>query len=71
MSGAEAKERQVQGLARIVSWAQAGVDPSVMGTGPIPAVRSAVSGSLLCWHGFDSLCVCVCVRVCLGEKGWE
>ena len=30
-------------LARIVSWAQAGVDPSVMGLGPIPAVRSAVS----------------------------
>ena len=30
-------------LARIVSWAQAGVDPSVMGLGPIPAIRSAVS----------------------------
>ena len=30
-------------LARIVSWGQAGVDPSVMGLGPIPAVRSAVS----------------------------
>lgn len=30
-------------LARIVSWAQAGVDPSVMGMGPVPAVRMAVS----------------------------
>ena len=30
-------------LARVVSWAQAGVDPSVMGLGPIPAVRKAVS----------------------------
>src|SRR5664280_2470965 len=29
-------------LARIVSWAQAGVDPSIMGTGPIPASRSAL-----------------------------
>ena len=29
-------------LARIVSWAQAGVDPSIMGTGPIPASRAAL-----------------------------
>src|SRR5690606_35029411 len=29
-------------LARIVSWAQAGVDPAVMGTGPIPASRAAL-----------------------------
>lgn len=29
-------------LARVVSWAQAGVDPAIMGTGPIPAVRKAV-----------------------------
>ena len=30
-------------LAKIVAWAQAGVDPSVMGMGPLPAVRAAVS----------------------------
>ena len=30
-------------LARVVSWAQAGMDPSVMGLGPIPAIRKAVS----------------------------
>ena len=30
-------------LARIVSWAQAGVDPSIMGTGPIPASRAALA----------------------------
>ncbi len=30
-------------LARIVSWGQAGVDPSVMGLGPVPAIRKAVS----------------------------
>ena len=29
-------------LARIVSWAQAGVDPSIMGMGPVPAVKKAV-----------------------------
>src|ERR1700736_4183841 len=29
-------------LARIVSWGQAGVDPSIMGTGPIPASRAAL-----------------------------
>ncbi len=30
-------------MARIVSWAQAGVDPKIMGTGPIPAIKAAVS----------------------------
>ena len=29
-------------LARIVSWAQAGVDPKIMGSGPIPASRAAL-----------------------------
>ena len=43
MTYAEATKSDVAPLARIVSWAQAGVDPSVMGTGPIPATRKAVS----------------------------
>jgi acetyl-CoA C-acetyltransferase len=42
MTDAEAKRRGVEPLARIVSWAQAGVDPSVMGTGPIPASKRAL-----------------------------
>ncbi|HEX6959135.1 MAG TPA: acetyl-CoA C-acetyltransferase [Ferrovibrio sp.] len=42
MSGEEAKKRGVKSLARIVSWAQAGVDPAIMGTGPIPASRAAL-----------------------------
>ena len=42
MSGAEAKRRGVEPLARIVSWAQAGVDPALMGTGPIPASKRAL-----------------------------
>ncbi len=42
MSAAEAKKRGLKPLARIVSWAQAGVDPSIMGTGPIPASKKAL-----------------------------
>jgi acetyl-CoA C-acetyltransferase len=42
MSDAEAKKRGVTPLARIVSWATAGVDPKVMGSGPIPASRAAL-----------------------------
>ena len=42
MTEAEASRRGIQPLARIVSWATAGVDPSIMGTGPIPASRKAL-----------------------------
>ncbi len=42
MSAAQAAKRGVKPLARIVSWAQAGVDPAIMGSGPIPASRSAL-----------------------------
>jgi acetyl-CoA C-acetyltransferase len=42
MSGAEAARRGITPMARIVSWATAGVDPSIMGTGPIPASRRAL-----------------------------
>jgi len=41
-SAAAAAAKGLKPLARIVSWAQAGVDPSVMGTGPIPASRKAL-----------------------------
>ncbi|MES2713915.1 MAG: acetyl-CoA C-acetyltransferase [Pseudomonadota bacterium] len=43
MSGAEAAKRGINPMARIVSWATAGVDPSIMGTGPIPASRKALA----------------------------
>jgi acetyl-CoA C-acetyltransferase len=43
MTAAEADKRQIVPLARIVAWAQAGVDPAVMGTGPIPASRRALA----------------------------
>ena len=42
MSAADAKARGLTPLARIVSSATAGVDPAVMGTGPIPASRKAL-----------------------------
>ena len=42
MSADEAKARGIEPLARIVSWASAGVDPSIMGTGPIPASKKAL-----------------------------
>jgi acetyl-CoA C-acetyltransferase len=42
MSASEAERRGIKPLARIVSWATAGVDPKVMGTGPIPASRKAL-----------------------------
>ncbi len=42
MSAADAERRGLEPLARIVSWAQAGVDPSIMGTGPIPASKKAL-----------------------------
>jgi acetyl-CoA C-acetyltransferase len=42
MSEAEAARRGLTPLARIVSWATCGVDPAIMGTGPIPASRKAL-----------------------------
>ena len=42
MSEEEANNRDIKPLARIVSWAQVGVDPAIMGSGPIPATRSAL-----------------------------
>ena len=42
MSADEAKARGLTPLARIASWASRGVDPSIMGTGPIPASKAAL-----------------------------
>ena len=42
MTEADAAKRGIKPLARIASWATAGVDPSIMGTGPIPASRKAL-----------------------------
>jgi acetyl-CoA C-acetyltransferase len=42
MTAEEAEKRGIQPLARIVSWASVGVDPAIMGSGPIPASRAAL-----------------------------
>jgi len=42
MTADEAKKRGIEPLARIVSWANAGVEPEIMGTGPIPATKKAL-----------------------------
>jgi acetyl-CoA C-acetyltransferase len=42
MTAVEAERRGIRPLARIVSWATAGVDPAIMGSGPIPASRLAL-----------------------------
>ncbi len=42
MTEAEAERRGLEPLARIVSWGQAGVDPAIMGIGPVPASRKAL-----------------------------
>jgi len=42
MTADEAKKRGIEPLARIVSWANAGVEPEIMGTGPIPASKKAL-----------------------------
>jgi acetyl-CoA C-acetyltransferase len=42
MTEAEANKRGLTPLARIASWATAGVDPAIMGTGPIPSSRKAL-----------------------------
>ena len=43
MKKSEAANRGLTPLAQIVSWSQVGVEPSIMGTGPIPAIKQAVS----------------------------
>tara|TARA_B100000700_G_scaffold131343_1_gene146946 strand:+ start:2696 stop:3883 length:1188 start_codon:yes stop_codon:yes gene_type:complete len=42
MTAKTAKDKNLKPMARIVSWAQCGVDPSIMGTGPIPASKLAL-----------------------------
>ena len=41
-AGRRGQKRGLTPLARIASWATAGVDPAIMGTGPIPASRKAL-----------------------------
>ncbi len=53
MSAAEAARRGIAPLARVTGYAHAGVDPSVMGLGPVPAVRKLLAKSGLSVEDFD------------------
>lgn len=43
MSADKAKELGIKPIAKIISWASAGVEPAIMGTGPVPASRKALA----------------------------
>jgi len=51
MTAAEAAKRGLTPLARIASWSSVGVDPAIMGSGPIPASRAALKKAG--WHAGD------------------
>jgi 3-oxoadipyl-CoA thiolase len=53
MSGSECREMEYRPMARIVSWAVAGVDPAYMGVGPVPAVRKALTSAGLAIEDMD------------------
>lgn len=64
MSAGEMRKRGIEApLARIVSWAQAGVDPKIMGTGPIPAIRNAVRDYIYIEKAFIESIFCSCKRL--------
>ena len=42
MADEEAKKRQIKNLVKIKSWASCGVEPALMGTGPIPSIKKAL-----------------------------
>lgn len=53
MKKTDAERRMLKPLARIVSWSQAGVESSVMGVGPIPAIKQAVAKAGWSLHNVD------------------
>jgi acetyl-CoA C-acetyltransferase len=53
MSAAAAKAQGVAPLARIIGWASAGVDPRIMGLGPVPAVKKLLAKTGLTLEDFD------------------
>ncbi len=75
MSAAEAEKRGLTPLARIKSWASVGVDPKVMGSGPIPASRAALKKAG--WSVGDLDLVeaneAFAAQACAGNKdmGWD
>jgi acetyl-CoA C-acetyltransferase len=52
-SAAEATRRELKPLARIIGWATVGVDPRIMGIGPVPAIRKLLARTGLGLDDFD------------------
>lgn len=50
MSEAEVKRRNIKPAARIVGYAQTGMDPKIMGMGPVSAIQKLVSTYLMLTH---------------------
>ncbi|MHA1539171.1 MAG: acetyl-CoA C-acetyltransferase [Alphaproteobacteria bacterium] len=75
MTAAEAKKRKLKPLAKITSWATAGVDPKIMGTGPIPASQKALAkagwkiGDLDLIEANEAFAVQACAVN--NEMGWD
>src|SRR6201986_260432 len=75
MTAAEAERPGLKSLARIVSWATAGVDPAIMGSGPIPASRMALKKAG--WSANDLELIeaneAFAAQACAGNKdlGWD
>ena len=53
MNAAKAREAGIPPLARIIGWASAGVDPRIMGIGPVPAIRKLFARTGLTMADFD------------------
>jgi len=53
LSQAELDKRHIKPLAKIVSWAQAGIEPRVMGMGPVPAIKKALDKAEWSIHDVD------------------
>jgi acetyl-CoA C-acetyltransferase len=49
----KAEKRRLEPMAAILSWAQAGVDPAIMGVGPVPACRKALGKARWTAHDLD------------------
>ena len=72
-SGAYAKEKGLEPLARLVSWGVAGVDPTIMGIGPVPAARIALEKAGLSLDDMDLIEVneAFAAQTCAVEKALE
>ena len=59
----EARKRNLKPLARIIDYAVAGVDPKIMGIGPVPAVRKLLAKTGMKLQQFDLVCAIGSIRL--------